>query len=85
MADLNTSQTKPKLNETTPSVRKAGTYQVKLTDSAPLRTSAGLVTAWYCHVYRNDQLVTTVRTLTAEGAVSEARRNVRNARKCGGL
>lgn len=38
-----------------------------------------------CFVYRNGRVVTTVRALTARGAVSVARRNVRNARKAGGL
>ena len=57
--------------------RKAGTYQLHVTDSYGLMS--------YCTVYRNGQLITTVREGSAGAAIRAARRNVRNARKAGGL
>lgn len=63
--------------------RKAGTYHIHLTDSPPL-AGYGPIAA-YCHVYRSGRLVTTVRARTPDAALTEARSNVRNARKAGGL
>lgn len=62
--------------------RSAGVYQLHVTDSPPL---AGYGSLTYVHVYRNGVLVTQVRARSPEAALAEARRNVRLARKCGGL
>ena len=60
-----------------PSVRKAGTYRLVLDVD-----SHGTAT---CIAYRNDRCVTRVRAASHSTALTEARRNVRNARKAGGL
>lgn len=59
-----------------PSVRLAGIYQLNCEE---------LAGTCYCNAYRNGRMLTTVRARTAELAVSQARRNVRMARKAGGL
>jgi hypothetical protein len=62
--------------------RKAGTYQ--LTCSGPDNDPRYHVLA-QCFVFRNGLLISQARGATIASAVLEARRNVRNARKCGGL
>lgn len=65
-----------------PTVRKAGTYQIRLDHCGYHGT---------CVVYRKApgqhvaKVVTHVRAATTRAALTEARRNVRNARKAGGL
>lgn len=81
---MSPSHTRVNQSSTQPTVRKAGTYRLVLdVDSHNVAT--------VCLVYRNDPaqradlLVTRVRAATTAQALSEARRNVRNARKAGGL
>jgi hypothetical protein len=62
----------------TPTVRKAGYYQVHVSTAQTGRDGR-------CVVYRDGRLLTMARACSAAAAVTEARRNVRNARKCGGL
>lgn len=59
-----------------------GSYEVKVRRT--YRTD-GTLLALFCEVRRNDVLLTHVRDLNAASAVREARRNVRNARRCGGF
>lgn len=61
------------LNHNSPTtVPPVGLYQVHVSQA-------------YCHVYRNGKLVTSARSASNQHAVAQARRNVRLARKCGGL
>lgn len=63
-----------------PTVRKAGTYHIALNPPHQPWCAPAL-----CWVYRCGKLVTQARGATEAAAVAEARRNVRNARKAGGL
>lgn len=77
MAHPSTTTSTVGQTKSTPSVRKAGTYQV-----LPSPEPNG---DWRAFVYRNGAVVTQTRAATKSAAVSEARRNVRTARKAGGL
>lgn len=74
------THTRVNQSSTSPSVRKAGTYQIHL--SPDCERFYGSV---YAVVYRNGRMLTTVRAGSDSAALSEARRNVRLARKAGGL
>lgn len=69
--------TNPPANLNASLTRKVGSYRLVLDVD-----SHGTAT---CIAYRNDRAVTRVRAASHSTALTEARRNVRNARKAGGL
>lgn len=80
------TQAEPNVTLTTPTVRKAGTYFVKVWH-VRLATGAQF---WRGTVSRQGSAMGFVRITgahasSAAGVVAELRRNVRTARKCGGL
>ena len=70
----------PNATLTSPTVRKAGTYCL-VTYGDPYRPGS-----YCCDAYRNGKIIAYGNgAATLWAAIREARRNVRNARKAGGL
>ena len=83
MAPTSNIHTLPNQSRITPSVRLAGIYQLSLNNHDLPWTQGGPMTIVW--VYRNGRLVSQGRGRDSRSALVEARRNVRNARKAGGL